>query len=154
VFLVRARFPRVVVVDVPYHITQRANARQVILTPTPPTARAIRTYSSTTLNCLPFPWVNREKLAGQTKNSGTDGTSSNSSRSPLHIRSRVGRRFALSGVLSESAALFVFFISEVIEVTREVGTLAIRHAFAGIFLWKDGLAAIDTHVLLLSLFPH
>jgi hypothetical protein len=62
--------------------------------------------------------------------------------------------FALSGVLSESAAKFVFFISEVIEITGEVGTLAVRHALAGILVRRDGLAAIDTHVLLLSLFPH
>jgi REP element-mobilizing transposase RayT len=31
-FLTMARFPRVVVVDVPHHVTQRGNARQVILT--------------------------------------------------------------------------------------------------------------------------
>jgi putative transposase len=30
-FLSRARLPRVVIVDVPHHITQRGNARQVIL---------------------------------------------------------------------------------------------------------------------------
>lgn len=30
-FLLMARFPRVVVVDVPHHVTQRGNARQVIL---------------------------------------------------------------------------------------------------------------------------
>jgi putative transposase len=31
IFLAMARFPRVVVVDVPHHVTQRGNARQVIL---------------------------------------------------------------------------------------------------------------------------
>ena len=31
IFFVMARFPRVVVVDVPHHVTQRGNARQVIL---------------------------------------------------------------------------------------------------------------------------
>ena len=85
---------------------------------------------------------------------GAAGTSPTLSRSPLHNRSRLGHRFGLRAVLPDSAANFVFFLSLVIEVTGEVGTPAVRHAFAGIFLWKDGLAAIDTHVLLLSLFPH
>jgi len=58
------------------------------------------------------------------------------------------------GVLLDSAPNFVFFLSLVIEVTGEVGTPAVRHAFAGMFLCSNGLAAIDTHVLLLSLFPH
>ena len=85
---------------------------------------------------------------------GTDGTRPNVLRSPLHTVVGFWPPFCPEGRSSESAPNFVFFLSVVIEVTDEVGTPAVRHAFAGMFLWKDGLAAIDTHVLLLSLFPH
>ena len=49
---------------------------------------------------------------------------------------------------------FVFVVPHMLNVAFEVGFPAVRHAFAGILLSSDGLAAVDARILGLSLFQH
>lgn len=55
---------------------------------------------------------------------------------------------------AKSAADFIFFVVEMVEVALEVSSAARRQALAGHLLGRDRLAAIGTRILHLSLFPH